>query len=270
MSVDTLLMHAERLYETHKTPTIITTGSLIRATGMHPQQLVDALKQRYVARQTEIKNEYNLEPPLIALLREEVVGGMPFLKEREKWKNFKPSDGDWARYLRLPLEVTPDIAELLGIYRSAFTIVESGNHYALEQQPSPRDEKFFRSYVVPRISRLHNLSIDYEDRLRISSQAIVRWLTEDIGFPSLSYFTMLQANVQIQFLEGLLAGCGRRQGSNGLRIEQAENDIGYILQLAELAKSLGFNPSIPANQGYMYIPLADLRKISLINPRHQK
>lgn len=268
--IDVLIAEARRLYEATRRPESITTGTLIRGTETHPQYLVNTLQERYNQRQKEITDQYGIRPPLIALLREEVIGDIPFLKERSKWKNFQPSDSDWARYIRLPFEITSEVAQLLGIERAAFTIIKSGNHYGLEQTLSTRDEVFFRSYVLPRIRRVHNLQIGSTNRIRIASEAIVTWETEDLGFPSFSYFSTLPEDIQYSFLEGLLAGQGFRVRNRSLRIFKAGDNSDYIPQLERLAIGLGFRPTVSKGGEYMIFSNSDLNRISLINPRHQR
>ncbi len=279
-AIDDIRREASRLYVASGFGTI-TSSTLIRATGLHPQQFVDALRERYEQRQKVIEAEYNLHPPMTALLREDVTRKMPFLEERAAgWKNFQPSDDDWIRCITLPLEITPDVAEMLGLYRSAFTMDSRRRHYVMDKQPSPLDAKFYRSYVVPRINRMHNLDLHYEphdagkdsskDEIRISSEAIVTWLMDDLEFPDISYFFSLPDGARHSFLEGFLAGSGYRDGRVGLVTTFTEDDSKYIEQFEKVANGLGLHPKVNANNMTIRFSGDDLRKVALLNPRHQR
>lgn len=274
MNREDVLTIAKALYEERGDPSDIRTTRINERLG--GDKTTDFLRRRYGDRRTEIEAEYNLTPPYIALLREEVTGRIPFLEERKVWRNFQPSKSDWLRYVRLPTIITPAVAELLGIYyfNSSASIRETkdGHHqYYLNMCGRNENLQFYQEFVAPRIRDVHNLEVKIKPEestldgkhypeIVLGSHAIVTWWLSDVDLPKIP---KLPIYLQSFFFDAGFAVSARPVNGN-MRIYANPEKVNELFNLVQV---LGF--SVRKSRDYlMFIP-EDVRRIHLLNPYHR-
>lgn len=260
----------------------------------------------YGEEQKEYIGRYRI--PYIEFLRSEAIGKeVSLTKEMKKWKRFKPSTYDWQRSVTLPTELKKyEISQNMGIIIGDGFIYpdEKNQQHTLLLHGRKDDWHFYEDVVAPRMEQMFNLPIkveaheqnmeflgkirNYSDpECRITSKAVVTWLTEDIGISRerRSIAPLLKCCDPKGLFEGLCATKGGKH-SNGRyapRFIIFDSDKNFIEECYNLARELGYNPNEPKiiisshpefNHGLSHstwqigFRVKDIRKMNFLNPRH--
>ncbi|WP_254544131.1 hypothetical protein [Halomarina pelagica] len=296
----------------HDFPRQITTQNLaamVYEKWDRPEQrksyVSDALRRRYNNDQRQAEIYYDLSPPYIHFLRDE-VGAYDgnLLTVRNRYSSFTPSNSDYLRSIRLPPIIDFEAARLLGVYAVDGKFQTQGNGQQVLLIEGGRDDEAWYECLREKIADVHNLSVnrfahhdifrkpnkEYEyarPRIKLQSQALTTWLRDDVGLalraghrqlPSPPGFAETPAQ-QRGLLADALAGMGRID--RGRRYETRRTERTLLTELHSLAHTLGFDPNLVEGTTQDGTPVqklvfnkADIRTLLdqglLWNPRHRQ
>ena len=273
----------------------------------------NVLKREYREQRDRVQELTGLSPTYTQLLREEFDIYLGNLYDAYKaWQHkggFSVSDDDWLKSVRIPTELGLEEAVLLGIFLAQGEIhrhEEDEEHHRLELWGRDIDFKFYEDTILPMIRRVHheipmNISEQVEERVRsamargeevsqfsynlpgyaITSLAIVSWLKNCFDFSTDSRRVNIPELDAEEHRRGLLAGLVSSDAR--LFIYQSPQkttvvvnniiDRGYLESFENLARSLGYSPSIRGRaKPSLVFNKRDLRKMVdegvIIHPYH--
>ncbi|MFH2028870.1 MAG: hypothetical protein ABIJ08_07040 [Nanoarchaeota archaeon] len=259
-----------------------------------------ALKRAYKKRKAAIFEEYGLDVPYTQFLREDIglyAGNLYDAKKR--WKGMDVSKYDWLKDVRVPTDISQDVAILLGIYISHMQINpanEKGrSENSFEMYGRNIDFELYTEIVIPLIRKIHNIQpllpgqdegdilVSYDNfsydlpALEISSRAVVSWLRDGIKMsrdkgdrrvPKLEGIEQ-----KLGFLKGFIAAEAsiyQYSDKSQVRIYPVNPDLSQ--DIVDLSKSLDLNPLFNEGSNYINFNLTDLINMIqmgiFVNPYH--
>ena len=271
--IDYLLNLGKKIYETTKNPADVTINNL---ENLLDKRLNHApLYAEYSKKKEELDLEYNLNIPLMALFRADVIGQPieehPLIKARAIYKKFQPSRHDWQRFTTLPIQLGIKECELLGIILADQSETEKPWVILYGKGKNATYDEFYEEIVSPRIKETFNLpapviypkhtgklpnskgelkTYEYtEPKILLCSSALRTWLNYDLGFP---YASKVAKNLsekyqKLAFAEGYVAAKGLVYPNYNDRILMWDSKE-KLQTIANILKSFAIRPAGPHNK----------------------
>jgi hypothetical protein len=234
-----------------------------------------------------------LYPSSIELFRCDIIGKKTsFLKEREKWEKFSPSNDDWLRSVTIPVKIGQREGELLGVYwLDGHLRIDKGRSFHLFLEGGRKNFDFYRKELEGRIKEAHNIEVNTKEVemvgstypfLIINSKAVVTHLRDDLNYPlnkkDFDLPPLESKEAKEGFLYGAIAARGRLTTQNVIFLYSYNFSLAYLLKL--LAEEVGYKPKFYfydrlgmdgfyRTQYITYFSASQVRRMSLINPAHQ-
>ena len=255
--------------------------------------------------ENEILKKYNAE-----IMEEELIIGRKCFGEQKKIldpikitfrnKNLKLNTSkinysrqDKIKKIKLPTELTPELAEEIGMHFGDGFL--SNKRYDYRLKGNPKDEKeYYQNYIKPLFKKLYNFDLNLKESYKsfgfeLYSQALWEFKTKVIGIISgrkekISIPSTLKVNNQkilCAFIRGLFDTDGSICFKTKYGYKKYYPEIGISLtsknlikEVGEILKMLGFNPGVYFNDKYGRISIYGINALkkyeNLINWSSQK
>ena len=153
MKFEDILDAAEGIYQERRELGDITYNSLFRYMGLETTgSLSRLITGHYKPEVEELNQEYDVKIPPIALLRAEAgnqdIEDHPLLIAKGVYSNFKIGMFDWAKFVKIPLEIDIKEAELLGLIWSDARKNDRQKYIVLTITGRRKDFEFYKKFVA--------------------------------------------------------------------------------------------------------------------------
>jgi len=223
------------------------------------------VEKQYRLLKSDRQAQYGLNIPAIQFLREEVGAYEGNLYDAiGVWPGIEISEKDWSKGVRLPLEVTKEVAYLLGIIWADGALSErspDASHsgiYKLTVTGAQRETLLFEKGFTPGMNSVFN--IDFKPRYQsirwgpadeITSLAFNSWIRDYQGFPcpkrDVNLPEFADESLDSEFFSGIVSAMGILKSSHGDRYRYlllSDHDELFVKGILDLAQRLGFPGAI--------------------------